>query len=68
MTEKRYIPKLETIAAAAEKLPKADDWRSDTFHVTLQDERLLEFRKVKFKGTLGRTVQKWIYEGKIRVD
>ena len=68
MPNQRYIPKLETVAAAAEKLPSADDWRSDTYHVPLNDERLLEFRRVKFKGPLGRTVYKWIYEGKIRVD
>lgn len=68
MATKRYIPKLETVAAAAAELPDADSWRSDTFHVSLKDERLLEFRRVKFKGTLGRASFKWIYDGKIRVN
>ena len=68
MANKRYIPKLETIASAAAQLPDAESWRSDTFHVSLNDERLIEFRKVKFKGTLGRASYKWIYDGKIRVN
>jgi len=67
-SKQRYIPKLETVAAAAEKLPNADEWRSDTYHVSLNDERLIEFRKVKFKGSLGRATHKWIYSGKVRVS
>ena len=67
MAKPRYIPKLESLAAAARELPKAEDWRSDTFHVSLNDDRLLEFKRIKFKGTLGRTVYKWVYSGKVRV-
>lgn len=68
MAQKRYIPKLESIALASRELPDADSWRSDTYHVSLNDERLLEFKRVKFKAALGRTAYKWIYEGKVRVS
>lgn len=68
MAEKkdRYIPSLRTVKKAAESLPPAQGWRADTYQVPLNDERLIEFRKVKFKAKEKKN-DRWIYEGKIIV-
>lgn len=68
MAEKkeRYIPSIRTVRKAAESLPDADSWRSETYHVPVKDERLIEFRKVKFKSREGKQVS-WMYEGKVIV-
>jgi hypothetical protein len=63
----RYIPSIDTIVRASQELPLADQWRSDTYHVSLNDDRLLEFKRVKMKGKLGRTTATWVYDGKVRV-
>jgi hypothetical protein len=64
--KERYIPSLKTIKQAAESLPPALTWRADTFSVPLRDERLIEFRKIKFKTKDGKA-DRWIYEGKVMV-
>lgn len=63
----RYIPSIDTILRASEELPLAEQWRSDTYHVSVNDDRLIEFKRVKMKGKLGRTTASWVYDGKIRV-
>lgn len=63
----RYIPSLETLVRATQELPLAESWRSDTYHVPVTGERLLEFKRIKIKGKGGRAAESWIYEGKVRV-
>jgi len=60
----KFIPSIDVVLKAAESLPPADQWRSNTHHIAVNDERLLEFRRVKVKGKLGRTIYRWIYDGK----
>lgn len=66
-TSNRFIPSLEMLARAAQDLPDAESWRSDKYHVSLNDDRLLEFKRVRFKGKLGAINYKWVYNGKVRV-
>ena len=67
-SSRRYIPKIESVQKAAEELPDPESWRSDTFHVPLKDEHLLEFKRVKFRGKLGGATYKWIYDGRVQVN
>lgn len=64
--KERYIPSLRTVKKAAESLPAVETWRADTFQVPIKDERLLEFRKIKFK-VKDRKADRWVYDGKIIV-
>ncbi|MFP4281045.1 MAG: hypothetical protein ACLFR7_07820 [Opitutales bacterium] len=64
----RYIPTLDAVAQAARELPEPSTWRSDTYQVPLANERLIEFRKVKFKRRDGGSVQKWVHDGKVQVN
>lgn len=68
MAEKkdRYVPSLKTVKAAAESLPEAMHFRGDVYHVPVKGERLIEFKKVRFKTREGRH-DRWIYEGKLIV-
>lgn len=69
MSEKkeRYIPSMRIIKKAAESLPPAQTWRADTVHVPVNENRVIEFKKVRFKNKDGRT-DRWVYEGKIIVS
>jgi|TARA_B110000438_G_scaffold302356_1_gene359795 hypothetical protein len=64
----RYIPRIEVVANAAKELPDPMTWRDQTYKVPLNDERLIEFQRIKFKDRKGRVASKWIYDGKVRVD
>lgn len=64
----RYIPRLEAVATAAQELPNPAHWRDDTYKVPINDERLIEFQRIKFKDRSGRVASKWVYDGKVRVD
>jgi len=64
--KERYIPSIRTVKKAAESLPPVETWRTDTFQVPVKDDRLIEFRKIKFKAK-DRKADRWIYEGKVVV-
>jgi hypothetical protein len=64
--KERYIPSIRTLKKAAESLPPAQTWRSETVHVPVHDDRLVEFKKVRFKTKEGRS-ERWVYEGKVIV-
>ena len=64
--KERYIPSLQTVQQAAESLPPAQGWRADTFSVPVNDERLIEFRRIKFK-TRDRKAERWVYDGKVLI-
>jgi hypothetical protein len=64
----RYIPKLESLADAAKALPDPETWRESTYSVPLNDERLIKFKRIRFKDRNGRVVNKWVHEGKVRVN
>lgn len=69
MSEKkeRYIPSIRTLKKAAESLPPAQTWRADTVQVPVHEDRLIEFKKVRFKTKEGRS-DRWVYEGKLIVS
>jgi hypothetical protein len=64
--KERYIPSLHTIQQAADSLPPAQGWRADSYSVPVNDERLIEFRRIKFKTRDGKT-ERWVYDGKVLV-
>lgn len=64
--EQRYVPSLERIEEAAAQLPDADKHHGETHVVQLDNGRSIEFRRIKFKDTSGRS-HRWIYEGKVLV-
>lgn len=64
--KERYIPSIRTVRKAAESLPPVETWRSDTFQVPVENERLIEFRKTRFKAK-DRKTDRWVYEGKMVV-
>lgn len=63
----RYIPRLEVVAKASKALPDPDHWRELSYKVPINDDRLIEFQRVKFKDRKGKVASKWVYDGKIRV-
>lgn len=69
MSEKkeRYIPSMRTLKLAAESLPPAQTWRADTVQVPVHEDRLIEFKKIRFKTKEGKTAR-WVYEGKLIVS
>jgi len=62
----RFIPSAETVIKAAEELPDAAIWKSETYQVKIDSTRAIDFRRIKFKDSSGRGYR-WIYDGKILV-
>ncbi|MEY3000527.1 MAG: hypothetical protein RL648_741 [Verrucomicrobiota bacterium] len=65
--KERYIPSIRTLKKAAESLPPAQTWRADTVQVPVNETRLIEFKKIRFKTKEGKT-DRWVYEGKLIVS
>lgn len=62
----RYIPSAEMVMKASESLPPAETFRGEKYHATLNEDRLIEFKRLKLKGKKGR-IYRWVYDGKIIV-
>lgn len=63
----RFIPKLESLKAAARLLPDAGLCAMDEYQVHLKDGQTVAFRRLKMRmGTASRF--HWVYDGKVRVD
>ena len=65
--KERTIPSLRTVKKAAESLPSAETWRSETIQVPVSDDRLIEFRRIKLKAK-GCKGDRWVYDGKVIVS
>ncbi|WP_269538811.1 hypothetical protein [Cerasicoccus fimbriatus] len=67
---KRFLPSIDQIKRASEELPDADSHESEECAVSFKvgsTTRELSFKRVKFNAGEGKSIYRWVYDGKVMI-